>query len=68
MKKSHKPGKSPIRIIREFITEKLAKDKADGEKDPIQGIIGRGSGDGAPNARKHDEILYKRAFPTLRSG
>jgi len=59
MEQSRKTRKSLARIIRELIAEKFAGDKLDREKDPIMGIIGIGSGDGAPIARNHDGVLYK---------
>jgi hypothetical protein len=58
MEQSRKTRKSLARIIRELIAEKFAGEKADREMDPIMGIIGMGSGDGAPIARSHDALLY----------
>jgi len=61
MEQSRKTRKSLAGIIRELIAEKFAADEKNREKDPIMGIIGLGSGDGAPNARNHDNVLYKSA-------
>jgi hypothetical protein len=46
---------------------KICRGRTDGENDPIRGIIGMGSGDGAPNTRNHDEILYDSAKSKLKS-
>jgi hypothetical protein len=66
MKKLCKPRKDPVQIPLKLITEKFAAGRKDREKDPILGIIGMGSGDGAPNARNHDEILYDSAKSKLK--
>jgi hypothetical protein len=60
MEISRKTGKSLAGIMRDLITEKFAGDKMDKQNDPIMDIIGMGSGDGAPVARKHDDILYEQ--------
>ena len=58
LEQSRKTKKSLACIVRELIAEKFGGDKWDREKDPIMGIIGIGSGDGAPIARNHDAFLY----------
>lgn len=58
MEQSRKTKKSLARIIREMIAEKFSGEKMNRETDPIMGIVGMGSGDGAPIARDHDAVLY----------
>ena len=60
MEISRKTGKSLAGIMRDLITERFAGDKIDKQNDPIMDIIGMGSGDGAPVARNHDDILYEQ--------
>ena len=66
MKKLCKPRKDPVQTPLKLITEKFAGGRTDRENDPILGIIGMGSGDGASNARNHDEILYGSAKSKLK--
>jgi hypothetical protein len=60
MEHSRKTRKSLAGIIRDLIAEKFAGDRTVREKDPLLGIIGMGSGDGAPIARNHDAVLYTK--------
>lgn len=55
---SKKTKKSLSAIIRESLTEKLSTKAVNKEKDPLSRLIGIGSGDGSPVARKHDKYLY----------
>lgn len=55
---SRKTKKSLSAIIRELLSEKLMIQVVNKKKDPVSGLIGIGSGDGSPVARKHDKYLY----------
>lgn len=58
---SRKTKKSLSAIIRELLSEKLLVPLADKKTDPISKLMGIGSGDGSPVARKHDKYLYGKA-------
>lgn len=58
---SKKTKKSMSAIIRDLLSEKLLVKPAKKENDPLSDIIGAGSGDGSPVARKHDSYLYGKA-------
>jgi len=47
-------------IVRDLIGEKLSKPVSSRKKDPLYGIVGISSGDGASVAREHDDHLYGR--------
>lgn len=55
---SRKTKKSLSAIIRELLSEKLMIQVVNKKKDSVSGLIGIGSGDGSPVARKHDKYLY----------
>ncbi|MFZ3091626.1 MAG: ribbon-helix-helix domain-containing protein [Nitrospirota bacterium] len=55
---SRKTRKSLSAIIRELLSKKLLAQVVNKKKDPVSGLIGIGSGDGSPVARKHDKYLY----------
>lgn len=55
---SRKTKKSLSAIIRELLSEKLLAQVVNKKKDPVSGLMGIGSGDGSPIARKHDKYLY----------
>jgi hypothetical protein len=55
---SRKTKKSLSAIIREVLSEKLMIQVVNKKKDPVSELIGIGSGDGSPVARKHDKYLY----------
>lgn len=55
---SGRTRKSLSSIIRELITEKYRKQTGKPAEDPIMGIVGMASGDGASCAREHDRFLY----------
>ncbi len=57
---SKKGEKSLSSIIREFLSEKFSKQAAKTKEDSVWSIIGIGSGDGSPVARKHDRFLYAK--------
>lgn len=56
---SRKTRKSLSGIIRELITQDFEKKKNNRKNsDLLFSLIGIGSGDGSPVARRHDDILY----------
>jgi hypothetical protein len=46
--------------VRELVDEKLTITVSSRKKDPLHGIVGMSSGDGASVAREHDDHLYGR--------
>lgn len=57
---SRKTRKSLSAMIRELITERFSV-KADASRDSLNDIVGLGASGHRTTARKHDEVLYKRA-------
>lgn len=58
---SRKTKKSLSGIIRELITKGFEKQRDNRKNsDPLFSLIGIGSGDGSPVARRHDDMLYGR--------
>jgi len=55
---SRKTRKSLSAIIRDLIEEKFTSKSSAVKSDPVFGIVGLASGDGAAVAREHDEYLY----------
>lgn len=55
---SRKSKKSISAIIRDLLSEKLLVNTEAKENDPLSELIGAGSGDGSPVARRHDNYLY----------
>jgi hypothetical protein len=55
---SHRTRESLSAIIRDMINDRLAGKPAGDRKDPLYGIVGLGTGDGASVAREHDDYLY----------
>jgi len=55
---SRKTKKSLSAIIRDLLSEKLLTHSWNKKTDPLSGLIGTGTGDGSPVARKHDTYLY----------
>lgn len=55
---SKKTKRSISAIIRDLLSEKLSAKPVKKEGDPLTGLIGSGSGDGSPVARRHDSYLY----------
>lgn len=56
---SKKTKRSLSGIIRDLITDKFASKSSVKEADTLYGVIGIGSGDGEPAARKHDRYIYR---------
>lgn len=55
---SKKTKRSISAIIRDLLSEKLSAKPVKKEGDPLTDLIGSGSGDGSPVARRHDSYLY----------
>ena len=55
---SRKTRRSLSAIIRDLVDEMFAKRPTSLKSDPVSGIVGLGSGNGASVAREHDDYLY----------
>ncbi|GAB4236705.1 MAG: hypothetical protein OHK0028_13750 [Deltaproteobacteria bacterium] len=58
MERSRAKRMSLSAILREMVGENLSRAASSRRKDPLRGIVGMSSGDGASAGREHDDHLY----------
>ena len=56
--RARREGKSMAALIREILDEHFGLGTRSGVKDPLEGVIGIGAGDGSAVAENHEDYLY----------